>query len=140
MVPADPANVHSLFLLQVLLGTLTIGPWAFLIAYDILLYIWRAATYEIPVIGGRARGRRRPVAPTLGERPGGRRRAFSLTGTEGDEEGDKDGSVGDDAVTMGRIVGEEEEQGSGHIKGRRAFAMAADGSVDGGGSGSQQRG
>ena len=61
---------------------ITIVPWAFLILYDILLYIWRAGTYNIPVIGGRARGRRRPVVPSFTERPSGRRRAFSMTGTE----------------------------------------------------------
>ncbi|KAL1957910.1 hypothetical protein VTO42DRAFT_5302 [Malbranchea cinnamomea] len=66
----------------IFLGTLTIGPWLFLILYDILLYIWRASTYEIPIIGGRARGRRRPVAPTLTERPDGRRRTLSLRGIE----------------------------------------------------------
>lgn len=68
---------------------MTIGPWAFLIIYDILLYIWRASTYEIPVIGGRARGRARPSAPSLSERPSGRRRAFSLSGTAS-EEGSRD--------------------------------------------------
>ncbi|EER26449.1 hypothetical protein CPC735_006210 [Coccidioides posadasii C735 delta SOWgp] len=68
----------------IILGTLTIVPWAFFIVYDILLYIWRATTYEIPVIGGRARGRHRPVVPSLSERPSGRQRAFSLTGTTSD--------------------------------------------------------
>lgn len=45
---------------------------------DFLLYIFRAATYEIPYIGGRARGRPRPVAPTLTERPDGEKRSFGL--------------------------------------------------------------
>ncbi|KAL1968330.1 hypothetical protein VTN77DRAFT_1859 [Rasamsonia byssochlamydoides] len=72
----------------ILLGILTIGPWAFLVLFDIVLYIWRLATYEIPIVGGRARGRRRPRAPTLTERPSGRRRAFSLRGEETEAEAD----------------------------------------------------
>ena len=48
-----------------------------------MLYIVRAATYEIPYIGGRARGRQRPRAPSLAERPSGRPRTFSLSGTIG---------------------------------------------------------
>ncbi|MCJ1386644.1 hypothetical protein MMC17_009770 [Xylographa soralifera] len=69
--------------LFILLGVLTIGPWAILIIYDLVLYIVRAATYEIPYIGGRARGRQRPRAPSLAERPSGRPRTFSLSGTIG---------------------------------------------------------
>ncbi|MCJ1473794.1 hypothetical protein MMC13_002445 [Lambiella insularis] len=64
--------------LFIILGLLTIGPWAILIIYDLVLYIFRAATYEIPYIGGRARGRQRPRAPSLAERPSGRRRTFSI--------------------------------------------------------------
>ncbi|MCJ1399466.1 hypothetical protein MMC11_002668 [Xylographa trunciseda] len=66
--------------LFILLGVLTIGPWAILLIYDLILYIIRAATYEIPFIGGRARGRQRPRAPSLAERPSGRPRTFSLGG------------------------------------------------------------
>ncbi|OAX79648.1 hypothetical protein ACJ72_06031 [Emergomyces africanus] len=62
-----------------IIRTIIIAPWAFLILYDLLLYIWRASTYEIPIIGGRARGRQRPQAPSFSERPDGRRRKFSLT-------------------------------------------------------------
>lgn len=60
------------------------GPFLFFLVYDLVLYIWRAATYEIPVIGGRARGRRRPVAPIpiFSESASGRRRAFSMTGID----------------------------------------------------------
>lgn len=65
---------------QILLGTLTIGPWALLIAYDLILYILRAVTYEIPYVGGRARGRQPPRAPSLAERPIGRPRTFSIGG------------------------------------------------------------
>ena len=56
-----------------------IGPWALLLVYDAVLYIFRAATYDMPYIGGRARNRPRPRAPSLSERPSGRARTFSLT-------------------------------------------------------------
>ncbi|CAG8976246.1 hypothetical protein HYALB_00009419 [Hymenoscyphus albidus] len=62
-----------------LLGFIAIGPWILLIVYDVLLYIFRTATYEIPYVGGRARNRPRPRAPSLSERPSGTRRRFSLT-------------------------------------------------------------
>lgn len=48
--------------------------------YDIALYLWRTATFELPQVGGRARGRQRPRAPSLKERPDGHRRRFSLAG------------------------------------------------------------
>lgn len=64
---------------QLLLGALTIGPWFLLIVYDAVLYIFRTATYDFPYIGGRARNRPRPRAPSLSERPSGRARTFSLT-------------------------------------------------------------
>lgn len=63
----------------VILGALTIGPWLLFIVYDVVLYIFRAATYDIPYIGGRARNRPRPRAPSLTERPSGRSRTFNLT-------------------------------------------------------------
>jgi hypothetical protein len=50
-----------------------------LIVYDLVLYVFRTATYEIPYIGGRARNRPRPRAPSLSERPSGKPRSFSLT-------------------------------------------------------------
>lgn len=65
---------------QLFLGLLAIGPWAALLIYDILLYLFRAGAHEIPVFGGRARGKARPRAPSLTERPSGRRREFSLRG------------------------------------------------------------
>ncbi|KAF2133348.1 hypothetical protein P153DRAFT_281827 [Dothidotthia symphoricarpi CBS 119687] len=64
--------------LSLFLGLVLIGPWLALVVYDLFLYIFRAITYEIPVIGGRARGKARPRAPTLTERPDGHRRRFSL--------------------------------------------------------------
>jgi hypothetical protein len=63
---------------QLFLGLVMIGPWAALLIYDLVLYIVRTITYPIPIIGGRARGRSRPRAPSLTERPTGRRRRFSL--------------------------------------------------------------
>ena len=48
--------------------------------YDLLLYLWRFTTYEIPYVGGRARGRQRPRAPSLKERPNGHVRTFSFGG------------------------------------------------------------
>jgi len=63
---------------QLFLGLMAIGPWAALLIYDLLLYIVRAVTYEIPIVGGRARGKARPRAPSLTERPSGHRRRFSL--------------------------------------------------------------
>lgn len=65
-------------LLKLLVAFLIIGPWLGLIVYDVLLYIWRAATYEVPFVGGRARGRQRPRAPSLTERPSGHKRRISL--------------------------------------------------------------
>lgn len=63
---------------QLLLGVITIGPWLLFIVYDLVLYIFRAITYELPYFGGRARGRQRPRAPSLTERPSGRARTFSI--------------------------------------------------------------
>jgi hypothetical protein len=39
---------------------LVIGPWLAALAYDLLLYAWRWAWHEMPVVGGRARGRPPP--------------------------------------------------------------------------------
>lgn len=58
---------------------IAIGPWALLIIYDAILYVFRTATYKIPYIGGQARNRPRPRAPSLSERPSGKPRRFSLT-------------------------------------------------------------
>ena len=66
---------------QLLLGFVTIGPWLLALVYDMALYIVRAVAYEIPYYGGRAQGKGKPQAPTLKERPNGRKRAFSMTGS-----------------------------------------------------------
>jgi hypothetical protein len=63
---------------QFFFGVIILGPWVFLMVYDFLLYLVRSATYEIPFVGGRARGKARPRAPSLTERPSGHRRKFSL--------------------------------------------------------------
>ncbi|KAJ5135575.1 uncharacterized protein N7515_004853 [Penicillium bovifimosum] len=72
-----------------LLGLITIGPWAFLILLDAVIWLYRLILWELPWVGGRARGRQRPRAPSLNERPGGQRRAFGLRGVETDS-GDSD--------------------------------------------------
>lgn len=66
---------------QLILGTIIIGPWLLILVYDVLLYLWRSATYELPYVGGRARGKGRPRAPSLAERPdGSHRRKISVPG------------------------------------------------------------
>ncbi|KAI9738963.1 MAG: hypothetical protein M1818_005277 [Claussenomyces sp. TS43310] len=61
-----------------LLGAIAIAPWLLLIVYDMILYLFRTVTYDIPVIGGRARNRPRPRAPSLSERPSGRLRNLTI--------------------------------------------------------------
>ena len=56
-------------LFQLLLTLATLGPWFLFILYDIVLWFSRAVAYEIPLIGGRAQGKRRPRRPTFSERP-----------------------------------------------------------------------
>lgn len=70
---------------QLLLAFVTVGPWLLLLVYDILLYIWRSATYKL---GGRARGQQRPRAPSLTERPDGHKRRFSLASMPTTHDGD----------------------------------------------------
>lgn len=70
--------IEKLSHVQLLFALLIIGPWLFLIVYDIVLYICRQATYNIPYVGGRARGKQRPRAPSLTERPSGHRRRLSV--------------------------------------------------------------
>ncbi|KKK18862.1 hypothetical protein ARAM_002737 [Aspergillus rambellii] len=70
LLPADLIYIESWVVrIFILLGILTILPWAVLIVFDFGLYIWRILTYEIPVVGGRARGMQRPRAPSLNELP-----------------------------------------------------------------------
>lgn len=74
------AMFDCLTTLQIGLGLAIIGPWVLIILYDVLLYLWRTFTYEIPVVGGRARGRARPRTLTLTERAMGDPRALGLIG------------------------------------------------------------
>lgn len=57
------------------------SPWLLAILYDFLFWICRSIWHEIPVVGGRAQGYRRPRAPSLADV--GRRRSFAemVTGT-----------------------------------------------------------
>lgn len=76
--------------LQLILGSLIIGPWLLLLVYDVLLYLWRSATYELPYVGGRARGKGRPRAPSLAERPdGSHRRHISVPGLSRPSDGNE---------------------------------------------------
>ncbi|KAL9083071.1 MAG: hypothetical protein Q9159_006001 [Coniocarpon cinnabarinum] len=69
----EQLSVYEIWLVRIflLLGILTIGPWIAIIIYDFLLYVWRWLTYDLPWIGGRARGRPKPRRPSLSERPNG---------------------------------------------------------------------
>ncbi|KAF2767574.1 hypothetical protein EJ03DRAFT_145251 [Teratosphaeria nubilosa] len=94
------ASTIELWLVRLfwLLALLTFGPWLALMLYDLVLYLWRSATYELPVIGGRARGRARPRAPSLTERPDGHKRHLNLTSVPPRLSSGTDG----EAVTSGR--------------------------------------
>ena len=60
------------------------SPWLLAIFFDLGLYLVRRIWHDIPVYGGRARGEVRPRAPSLVERPDGRRRrTLSLAGIMG---------------------------------------------------------
>ena len=72
--------------IQLLLGIITIIPWATLLIFDIGLYLYRMLLWEFPWIGGRARGHQRPPAPSLNERPDGQLRTFGLRSVDTDTE------------------------------------------------------
>ncbi|KAI8937151.1 hypothetical protein NX059_006365 [Plenodomus lindquistii] len=79
ILPASFAMVETwIARLFLIIAVAIIGPWIALLLYDLVLYILRAMSYEIPIVGGRARGKARPRAPSLTERPSGNRRKFSL--------------------------------------------------------------
>jgi hypothetical protein len=90
----------------------TIGPWAALLVYDLVLYIFRTVTYEIPVIGGRARGKARPRAPSLTERPTGRPRRFSLARRPEEPAQSTGGAKGDALDARFRHIREEKDEDS----------------------------
>ncbi|KAE8557014.1 hypothetical protein TMatcc_004439 [Talaromyces marneffei ATCC 18224] len=93
----------------IFLGVLTIGPWAGLVIFDIVYYFARVIVYEFPFIGGRANGERKPRAPTLTERPSGRRRAFSLRGEEVAGKGSHSTTL-EKELMMRRLVQTENEK------------------------------
>lgn len=111
--------MKSIFLIsiQIILGTLTIGPWAFVILYDILLYIWRASTYEIPIIGGRARGMQRPLIPSLTELPPPR--TWSVSGMTYDGLKHEDDSAEGEYELHDFVQGEDE--GREEVRNRKAY-------------------
>jgi len=92
-----------------LLGVAMIGPWACLVIYDLFLYIVRSITYEIPFVGGRARGKARPRAPSLTERPSGHRRKFSLARRRDLSSYDSATGTADEADSYWRIQEENDD-------------------------------
>ena len=94
---------------QFFLGLITIGPWAFLVLLDATIWIYRMTLWEVPWVGGRARGRQRPRAPSLNERPDGQRRAFGLCGVEMDT-GDSEGRDQDDTPERKRDKDRDDSQ------------------------------
>lgn len=92
--------------MQLVIGLVMIGPWAVLVTYDLVLYVFRAITYEIPLVGGRARGKARPRAPSLTERPSGRPRRFSLARPKEDTGNSTGTAAADTPVTRSRHVQE----------------------------------
>ena len=81
--------------MQLVFGLVMIGPWAALVIYDLILYVFRAVSYEIPIVGGRAQGKARPRAPSLTERPSGHRRRFSLARSKDETVHSTGGSAAD---------------------------------------------
>lgn len=65
--------------------------------------------WELPWIGGRARGHQRPRPPSLNERPDGQRRAFGLRGVES-EAGDYAGQASEE-----RPPGKDAEAGKENV-------------------------
>ena len=78
-----------------------------------ILYVVRAVAYEIPYYGGRARGQRRPRAPSLVERPNGKRRTISFSAAADsssvDDEKDEFSRRSRDRSTHDEAVGSSEE-------------------------------
>ena len=81
-----------------------------MIIFDVVLYLYRMLLWELPWIGGRARGHRQPRAPSLNERPDGQRRAFGLRSI-GNESGNGDYGQTDDYSPEDRHAGNEAELG-----------------------------
>ena len=86
---------------QFILGLITLIPWTAILFFDFAVYVCYMVLYEFPLIGGRARGARRPRAPSIGQRLDGGQSAGLALDTNGDE-------------------GEEGITGENDIKGERA--------------------
>lgn len=86
-----------------LLGLITIVPWCAMIIFDAGLYLYRMLLWELPWVGGRARGHQRPRAPSLAERAEEQRRALGLKGVESDV---SDGGRGMETDELGESVSE----------------------------------
>ncbi|KAL3477584.1 hypothetical protein BJX99DRAFT_226193 [Aspergillus californicus] len=98
ILPADLVYVESWVVRFFLfLGLITILPWMSLLVFDMVLYIWRLVTYEVPVVGGRARGKQRPRAPSLNEIP----ERLGLGSTDENERVNTNGVVGDPIAEEG---------------------------------------
>jgi hypothetical protein len=65
--------------MQLLFAVLTLGPWLLVFAYDFVLYFIRYALWELPVIGGKARGQRRPEPIKLVEHATGHKKVNSIS-------------------------------------------------------------
>ena len=97
---------------QLFLGLISIGPWVAMLVYDLFLYVFRAVIYEVPVVGGRARGKARPRAPSLSERPSGRPRRFSLARRNDGPARGTSSSKPDASDARFRNIAEEKENSS----------------------------
>lgn len=69
--------------------------------------------WELPWIGGRARGYQRPRAPSLQERPDGQRRVFELRGAE-TEGADSDSGRSEHAVSS-KTTERDSDTGRDHV-------------------------
>lgn len=74
-----------------------------MIIFDAGLYLYRMLLWELPWVGGRARGHQRPRAPSLAERAEEQRRALGLKGVESDM---SDGGRGMETGELGESVSE----------------------------------
>ncbi|PSN66831.1 hypothetical protein BS50DRAFT_634298 [Corynespora cassiicola Philippines] len=107
ILPENFAGVETwITRLFLVLGAISIGPWAALLFYDLVLYVFRSITHDIPYVGGRARGKARPRAPSLTERPSGHRRRFSLA-RRSDQKAQSSGQNADTADPRWRHIKEE---------------------------------
>ncbi|KAF2151387.1 hypothetical protein K461DRAFT_295442 [Myriangium duriaei CBS 260.36] len=104
--------------LFIALAVITIGPWALVFVYDFFLYIWRSLVFDIPYIGGASRGKQRPRAPSLVNRPDGHRRRFSLAAL----------SVDMKPVDLKQFVIPEEDDSRDEFQDERNDSVIGDGS------------